>query len=904
MKNSAVFFLLAGFVALATPGQSSNAPLPESHAVWTGGEDGVNIYTIPGLLVTKSGSVLAYAEARDRRGDGGKVDMVIKRSTDGGRTWSKSSFIERAQGTENYVLATLVQDRVSGRIFFFTALRDEGIADRTTTNHFRYSDDDGVTWSGPQDITALLHAADERIQANLRAGRAGPEFKGDDPELFGRKLVFFGPGRSIQLSANHPRFPNRMVVPLFYIKDRVVTPRAKRGYGNSVLVSDDGGRTWNVPGTVPLGEYGSSEISIVELADGRIAMNARGAPPESSGMSVAGRTLAFSADGGATWTRPVPDTSGIPNYIETSSGLLRISRPSTDPAGRSRILFSFPHSLPPADTSGLRSLSQARANGTILLSYDEGKSWPVRKLLVPGSFGYSNLDLLPDGTVLAVHENATGTVVSATRFTLEWLTDDADSLGARNLPVTGIDPETAVRQLDATRLEGLVRGDLAALRGIFHPEGAYTHGSGLLESNQTYLSRLERGELRYLAMRYELPPVIRIHDGHTAVVNGRVQLTSQGRSGAKNDRTMAVTAVYARGETGWRLVSYQSTPAPAAPRFEILGTYLATKDTCAWPKLVLGRDGTIYAALYNQPAHGQLPGDVACWASADGGQTWEFRGNATQHVGNQAWFNHALGLAANGDLLVATSGWDYRTEKGGKQEVPLVPIVTRSSDGGRTWRQVGRFPATPEQGKAFVPFGNIDRGDDGVLRVAAFSYVRGQDRDSRTDQCYVIESADDGKTWTVGAQIDSTTANETDLFHVGGTRWLAAARNLGDPGISRGHSMDLFVSEDNAKTWRRQGRLTGRGQHPGDLHRLRDGRILLVYGDRQGENSGVNARVSADGGATWSPEVRIAGPLPTTDSGYPSSVQLADGTIVTAYYAKSSPLYAGYQMAVVRWRLE
>ncbi len=404
---------------------SPNLPIPQTTAVWTGGEAGANVYTIPGLLVTKSGVVIAYAEARERRGDGGKVHIALKRSLDGGRTWSKSHLIERAQGIENYVLATLVQDRVSGRVFFLTALRDQGLADTTTTNTYRTSDNDGAIWSEPLDITQLLYAADAKIQADVRAGRAGPEFAGDDPELFGRQLVFFGPGRSIQLSATHPRFPNRIVVPLFYIKDRIVTPRARRGYGNAVLVSDDGGKTWSVPGIVPLGKYGSSEISIVEMADGRLMINARGAPPESSGMSVAGRTLSYSSDGGATWTRPTPDTSGIPNYIETSSGLLRLSHPSTDPRKKSRILFSFPQSVPAA---GAKPSSSARANGTILLSYNEGRSWPVRKLLVPGSFGYSNLDALPDGSVLIVYENATGTVVNATRFTLEWLTDGKDLL--------------------------------------------------------------------------------------------------------------------------------------------------------------------------------------------------------------------------------------------------------------------------------------------------------------------------------------------------------------------------------------------------------------------------------------------------------------------------------------------
>lgn len=404
---------------------ADDAVAPETSVIWTANEDGVAVYTIPGVLVTTGGVVIAYAEARDRRGDGGPVDMVIKRSLDGGRTWTKSQFIERGQGADNYVLATLVQDRVSGRVYFFTALRDGGISDRTTTNHYRYSDDNGATWSPPFDITGTLHAADEKVQRELRAGRVPEQFKGDDPDLFGRQLVFFGPGRSIQLSAQHPTHPNRIVVPLFYIKDRTINPRAKRGYGNAVLVSDDGRHSWRVPGTVPLGEYGSSEISIVEMADGRILMNARGAPPETSGMAVAGRTVAFSDDGGTTWTRPIPDTSGIPNYIETSSGLLRISHPVTDPQGKSRILFSFPNSLPP---EGSNAGSAHRADGTILLSYDEGRSWPVRKLLVPGSFGYSNMDILPDGTVLIIYENATGTKVSATRFTLGWLIDGQDTI--------------------------------------------------------------------------------------------------------------------------------------------------------------------------------------------------------------------------------------------------------------------------------------------------------------------------------------------------------------------------------------------------------------------------------------------------------------------------------------------
>lgn len=345
-----------------------------------------------------------------------------------------------------------------------------------------------------------------------------------------------------------------------------------------------------------------------------------------------------------------------------------------------------------------------------------------------------------------------------------------------------------------------------------------------------------------------------------------------------------------------------SGPRPDVPRFTIEGQRLAVPEVCAWPKLTRLSDGTIIAAIYNQPSHGQLPGDVACWASTDGGLTWEHRGNATKHQGNSAWFNHALGVAGNGDLLVATSGWIFQ-EAGGKgsRNVPLVPIVTRSSDGGRTWRTAARFPQSPEAGKQFVPFGNIDRGADGHLRVAVYAYARGLPP-PRQDTGYVVSSEDDGATWKITATIGAPAVNETDLFHAGGERWLAAARNLGEPG--KGHSIDLHVSEDNARTWRKLGQVTKPNGHPGDLLKLADGRILLTFGDRTGPDFGVNAMVSNDGGQTWSAEFRIAGGFDSRDSGYPSSVQLDDGTIVTAYYARGSKEHKGYQMGVVRWRLQ
>lgn len=462
---------------------------------------------------------------------------------------------------------------------------------------------------------------------------------------------------------------------------------------------------------------------------------------------------------------------------------------------------------------------------------------------------------------------------------------------------------TEIRAVDADRISALVAGDLPKLRSVFDPACVYTHASGREQTGRDYLAALERGEVRYEAMAWDFPPAIRLLDERVAIVSGRIVLQARGHEGPARERVLAATALYHRVEAGWRLVAYQSTPATAAPSHTVLSQTAVIPDVCAWPKLILLPDGTLIAALYNQPSHGQLPGDTACWASTDGGKTWTQRGQATQHEGLSGRFNHALGLASNGDLLVAASGWTYASPTGGKSDRPLPTIVTRSTDQGRTWHPIGNFPAAPEFGKELIPFGTIERGPDHRLRIATYSFGRGLPG-PRKDQGYVVGSGDDGVTWFIDSTIDAHEVNETDLFYAGDGRWLAAARNLGDPETAGPHAIDLYVSDDNARTWQRHEQLTLADQHPGDLLQLADGRILLTYGDRRGPDFGLNAKVSADRGQSWSPAFRIARGFSSRDSGYPSSVQLADGTVVTAYYARGATDHDGYHMGVVRWRLD
>ena len=217
-------------------------------------------------------------------------------------------------------------------------------------------------------------------------------------------VVASGPGIGIQLARGEHA-------------GRLIIPFNEGPYGLwsvFAVYSDDRGRTWQIgepaPGGFQMDDKGGgrstvNEVQMVERSDGSVLLNSR---------QFAGRALrkrAVSRDGGATWTTIADDDALRDPSCQAS--IFRYTEPTA--GGHSRILFSNPDST-------------KRENGTVRLSYDDGRTWPVKKVLHAGSFGYSVLTALPDGTIGCLFESDNASKIVFARFTLDWLTDGKDSL--------------------------------------------------------------------------------------------------------------------------------------------------------------------------------------------------------------------------------------------------------------------------------------------------------------------------------------------------------------------------------------------------------------------------------------------------------------------------------------------
>lgn len=358
---------LVALTVLATLGSPRGpAAEPDQVALFVAGERGYHTYRIPSLIATGRGTVLAFCEGRKTgSGDTGDIDLLLRRSRDGGKTWEPSRVIWD-DGPNTCGNPCPVIDSKSGTICLLlthnlgsdTQLMIEDRKSRgARTVWVMRSRDDGVTWDPPVEITASVKRPEWTWYAT-------------------------GPGVGIQLRSG------RLVVPC----DNTVA--GTKTQQSLVILSDDGGQTWKLGGVVG---PKCDESQVVELADGRLMLNIR------SYHGDYRRRVALSEDGGQTFADPVKDETLIEPVCQAS--ILRL------PGRDGGLLFSNPASV-------------KRERMTVRLSRDDGKSWPDARILHEGPAAYSCLAMLPDGTIGCLYERGQKgpyETITLARFPLAWL---------------------------------------------------------------------------------------------------------------------------------------------------------------------------------------------------------------------------------------------------------------------------------------------------------------------------------------------------------------------------------------------------------------------------------------------------------------------------------------------------
>lgn len=362
-------------------------PTLETSEVFPPGFNGIARYRIPGMVVTPKGTVLAYCEARrNDSSDWGEIEIHLRRSTDGGKTWLPSQHIahhakriegnpRKSTGGENEQTVNnpvAIVDHETGAIQFLYCVNYARCFSMRST-------DDGLTWSTPVEITSAFEPFRKK---------------------YDWKVIAVGPGHGLQINSG------RLVVPMWLAYGNVGDHKPS---ASGTIYSDDHGKSWQADEIAfpNESEFGNpNETMITELSDGRVMLVARS-------VSTANRKLiSTSRDGATQWSEPAfHDQLWEP--ICMASIVSHPSKPGI-------LIFSNPHSLGLNKNGGEKPAGKGkRQNLSIKLSYDDGKTWPVNKTLDAGPSAYSDLAVLPDGTVLCLYEKADSIVCA--NFNLEWV---------------------------------------------------------------------------------------------------------------------------------------------------------------------------------------------------------------------------------------------------------------------------------------------------------------------------------------------------------------------------------------------------------------------------------------------------------------------------------------------------
>lgn len=348
--------------------------------LFVAGRGGYAYYRIPGVVTTRKGTILAYCEARrDSRYDWSTLDVLMRRSVDGGAAWSEPYKVSNVPGPKSENPSAIAAGY--GRPYGPTYNNPTAIAGRDGSVHLLYcleymrcfharSEDDGVTFADPVEITPVFE-----------------EFR---PE-YDWSALSVGPGHGIELTSG------RLVAGIRLADGLGRSPL--RHTAVATIFSDDGGATWR-RGEIAVRHdartVNPNEPILVELSDGRVMMNVRN---ESEPKR---RLVAISPDGATHWSAPYFDEALWDSGVMAS--IIRVDETT--------IAFANPHSV------------NERVNLTVKLSRDDGETWSVERTIEPGPSAYSDLAVLPDGTTLCLYERGDdGELyrrITMARFNKDW----------------------------------------------------------------------------------------------------------------------------------------------------------------------------------------------------------------------------------------------------------------------------------------------------------------------------------------------------------------------------------------------------------------------------------------------------------------------------------------------------
>ncbi|MEU1345208.1 exo-alpha-sialidase [Streptomyces sp. NPDC005827] len=392
-------FTLGVVGASATAAFGSVALGPAAHAagrhgtffdeqtLWDSGEGPLVSYHVHALAVLPDDTVLAVTEGRHEVCDAGPRDLLLRRSTDGGRSWEESRTLVTSVDGESWGNPALVVDRHTREVFLFYMLslrlpENTSCSGDSGDLYVISSRDSGQTWSEVRNLAGLF-----------------------DGFPYNWALHGPGPGHGIQLRSG------RLLLNCAHRRVIVGNTVAQRFYGVAPIYSDDHGATWQATGEVPVQvAYPINEARLVQRADGSVFVNGRAA---AGGEGQ--RIVSVSTDDGLTWSQPAFDgATGSFNAVD--AGLLRY----TGGHDTGRVLFSRPD-------------SPVRRDMTVAVSYDDGYSYRYQRVVNENRSFYSDLARLSDGTIVLLYgcDGDMASVplrVNVCRFSLDWLTGGRDSL--------------------------------------------------------------------------------------------------------------------------------------------------------------------------------------------------------------------------------------------------------------------------------------------------------------------------------------------------------------------------------------------------------------------------------------------------------------------------------------------